>query len=652
MLIAIDTETTGVDMFHGDMPFAVSTCDENGLTKLWEWAVDPHTRQVMAPEEEIQELVDYIDGETLVFHNIKFDVKALHNLGIRLAFPDWASLPFDNHSFEATLAGFEDTLLASHVCNSEESHGLKPLAENYLDIMADDEDDLLESVRASRRAAKARGWTLGTTLSNTSNVRCDYWLPKAVDPESSVLEKYAVQDVVRTMLLWMMYDRAALDDEGLREHYEVRKQLVPITYRMEQEGVTIKPRILSSEIKRYLEAADGCEQTCIEIAEDFLDDEFNIRSSIQISKVLYGDPDGETSARQKGLKCPVIQTTKTGASTAASTLLDLYENHVSKKSKASRFIRNIMAYRKNKTCSQYLQSYKDLSLREGKKTVLHPSFNQTGTKTTRWSSSNPNGQNIGAGGKDAFGNEVDDFCLRDVFGPAKGHVWFAADYSQLELRILSVLAKEEKLLQAFEDGADIHALTADLCDISRKAAKGVNFGLIYGAGRAKLEAMTGKKNFDKIFKEAYPGIGDFMDNTIKEVRKNGFVRTIGGYKLHVPNDRSYIGTNYKIQGSAGDILNQAMISIDKWLQPDDDFPQNNHGKLIMCIHDELVFDFDKWSCYSRRQDRKKKTASKYTSVADAIKSLMESAGDFFEVTTPVEVDRIDTRWSKKKGIEL
>jgi hypothetical protein len=72
----------------------------------------------------------------------------------------------------------------------------------------------------------------------------------------------------------------------------------------------------------------------------------------------------------------------------------------------------------------------------------------------------------------------------------------------------------------------------------------------------------------------------------------------------------------------------------------------------MCIHDELVFDFDKWSCYSRRQDRKKKTASKYTSVADAIKSLMESAGDFFEVTTPVEVDRIDTRWSKKKGIEL
>jgi DNA polymerase-1 len=117
-------------------------------------------------------------------------------------------------------------------------------------------------------------------------------------------------------------------------------------------------------------------------------------------------------------------------------------------------------------------------LKEGKRTVLHPSFNQTGTRTTRWSSSNPNGQNIGAGGKDAFGVAVDDFCLRDVFGPPNGRVWFSADYSQLELRILAVLAQEEKLLRAFEEGQDIHTLTADSCSISRKAAKGVNYGLI------------------------------------------------------------------------------------------------------------------------------------------------------------------------------
>ena len=640
MLIALDTETTGVDMFHGATPFAVSTCDKKGRTRFWEWPVDPHTRQVMAPEEDLQELVDYIDGSKLIFHNIKFDVKALRTLGIRIVFKgyEWASAPYDDHKFEAVVEGFEDTLLASHVCNSAEPHGLKYLADKYVGIMDDDEEELLEAVRSARRAAKSKGWTLGEALSNVSSVYCDYWLPKAVDPSSEVLETYAVQDVVRTMLLWIMY-REVMKDEKLRDHYETRKKLVPITYRMEQEGITVKPRLLTREIKRYEEAAEECEDACIEMvaSKDLLDDIFNIRSSIQISKVLYGDPEGDTSARQRGLNCPVIETTKTGASTSASTLLELYRGHVGKRSHARPFIANILTHRKNQTCAQYLSSYKALAIKEGKKTVLHPSFNQTGTRTTRWSSSNPNGQNIGSGGKDAFGNEVDDFCTRDVFGPPNGNIWFSADYSQLELRILAVLAEEEKLLRAFEEGQDIHALTADSCSISRKAAKGVNYGLIYGAGKAKLEAMTGVKNFDKVFKEAFPDIGNFMDETIKEVRRKGHVRTISGYRLEGPQDRSYIGTNYKIQGSAGDILNQAMIDANKWLSPDDDFPKNNVGKLIMCIHDELVFDFKK---------------GKADGAAEKIKEIMEAAGDLFGVVTPVDVDRIDNRWSDKKGLDV
>jgi DNA polymerase I-like protein with 3'-5' exonuclease and polymerase domains len=590
MLIALDTETTGVDMFHGATPFAVSTCDKKGRTRFWEWPVDPHTRQVMASEEEVHELVDYIYGSTLVFHNVKFDVKALRSLGIRLVFKDsgWASASYVDHKFEAVVEGFEDTLLASHVCNSAEPHGLKYLADKYVGIVDDDEEELLEAVRSARRAAKSKGWTLGEALSNVSSVNCDYWLPKAVDPSSEVLETYAVQDVVRTMLLWIMY-REVMKDEKLRDHYETRKKLVPVTYRMEQEGITVKPRLLTREIKRYEEAAEECEDACIEMvaSKDLLDDIFNIRSSIQISKVLYGDPEGDTSARQRGLNCPVIETTKTGASTSASTLLELYRGHVGKRSHARPFIANILTHRKNQTCAQYLSSYKALAIKEGKK---------------------PNGS-----------------------------IWFSADYSQLELRILAVLAKEEKLLRAFEEGQDIHSLTADSCSISRKAAKGVNYGLIYGAGKAKLEAMTGVKNFDKVFKEAFPGIGNFMDETIKEVRRKGYVRTISGYRLEVPQDRSYIGTNYKIQGSAGDILNQAMIDANKWLSPDDDFPKNNVGKLIMCIHDELVFDFKK---------------GKADGAAEKIKGIMETAGDLFGVVTPVDVDRIDNRWSDKKGLDV
>jgi DNA polymerase I-like protein with 3'-5' exonuclease and polymerase domains len=148
------------------------------------------------------------------------------------------------------------------------------------------------------------------------------------------------------------------------------------------------------------------------------------------------------------------------------------------------------------------------------------------------------------------------------------------------------------------------------------------------------------KNFDKVFKEAFPGIGNFMDQTSKEVNRTGCVRTISGYKLQVPEEKPYIGTNYKIQGSAGDILNHAMIAVSNWLKPDDDFPKNDKGKLIMCIHDELVIDYDK------SVGRKKLSA-----VPRNIKRLMESAGDMFEIVTPVDVDRIDNRWSDKQGVE-
>ena len=640
-LIALDTETTGVNLFQGDAPFAISTCDSEGVTRLWEWPVNIHSRQPMPPSEELKELVDYIDGSTLIFHNAKFDIRALENLGIRLVFEQvdnireqpWSTLPYENHDFEAIVHSFEDTLLASHVCDSIEPHGLKDLAEKYLDILDDDQEDLLEAVRAARRQLKSRGEEV------SGSVKCDYWLPKAIDETSTHLEKYAVQDAVRTMLLWRMYERVMTEKNCLPQYY-TRKALLPITYRMESEGVTIKKVLLSREINRYEHSATAVEAACIKFIRDkkLLDEDFNIRSGQQIQKILYGDPDGPNRRRVKGLNCPITELTNGGSvSTAASTLLDLYHAHIPKRGHARTFISHVLQYRKNKTCAQYLQSYKDIMQKVGKKTLLHPSFNQTGTRTTRWSSSNPNGQNIGSGGKDAFGNEVNDYCLRDVFGPTSGRVWICSDYSQLELRILAVLSQETRLLEAFENDEDIHSLTADLCGISRKAAKGVNYGIIYGAGSSKLEDMTGLSNFDKVFKEAYPGISKFMAATTQQVTKQGFVKTIGGYRLVVPRSKPYIGTNYIVQGSAGDILNRAMIMVDRELKYDDDFPANNKGYLIMCIHDELVFDFEK--------GRAKKAPA-------IIKATMEEAGKDLGVITPVDVKRVTQKWSEGKELKL
>tara|TARA_R110002012_G_scaffold105460_2_gene246405 strand:+ start:677 stop:2590 length:1914 start_codon:yes stop_codon:yes gene_type:complete len=634
--LAVDTETTGVDLFHSALPFAVSACDEGGKTWFWEWKVNPKTRKPRVVKKDLEQIKDLLSGKTLVFHNAKFDLRALANLGISIGWDVWATL---NNQPAIKIAGIEDTLLASHVCDSNESHGLKYLAEEYLDILDTDQEELLEEVRSARRYAKSQGWELGQAKSNTSNVHCDYWMPRAAF-DSEVLETYAVQDAVRTMLLWKMYEEV-MQQKELATQYILRKQLIPISYDMETTGVSIKPHTLTSEIKRYLQAADVAEEKCYSIAsdKDLIDENFNIRSSIQLQKVLYGDRDAETANKKKGLSCKVIEETKTGFSTSAGTLRSLYNEHTKERTKAHRFLGNLLECRKATTCANYLTSYKNLALKQGSRTVLHPSFNQTGTRTTRWSSSNPNGQNIGSGGKDGLGQDTDDYCLRSVFGPSRGRIWYCADYSQLELRILAVLAQEEKMLETFANDGDIHQLTADLCNITRKQAKGVNFALVYGAGREKLDRMTGTKNFSKTFGEAFPGVAKYMKAMIKQVKKKGYVPTLGGYRLVVPRDKAYIGTNYSIQGSAGDILNRAMLATDCYLK--ESFPSRTKirdGQLILCIHDELVFDL-------------KKGAYEVGDIS-TLKSLMELAGEILGVVTPVEVSKVSSKWSEKKGIEL
>tara|TARA_R110002110_G_scaffold294062_2_gene508018 strand:- start:4601 stop:6508 length:1908 start_codon:yes stop_codon:yes gene_type:complete len=632
--LAVDTETTGVDLFHAAVPFAVSACDENGKTWFWEWKVDPQTRKPKVPKKDLEEIKDVLAGKVLVFHNAKFDLRALANLGISIGWDTWTTL-LNKPAIE--IAGLEDTLLASHVCDSNEPHGLKYLAEEYLDIMDSDQEELLEEVRSARRFAKAQGWVLGQAKSNTSSVHCDYWMPRAAF-DSDVLETYAVQDAVRTMLLWKMYEEV-MQQKELATQYLLRKQLIPIAFDMENSGVSIKPRTLTNEIKRYQKAAQDQEKECFKIISNLVDEDFNIRSGIQLQKVLYGDQEASSATKRKGLGCEVIEETKTGYSTSAGTLRTLHSEYTKPRSKAHRFLTSLLQCRKATTCANYLTSYQNLVLKQVDRTVLHPSFNQTGTRTTRWSSSNPNGQNIGSGGKDGLGKDTDDYRLRSVFGPSRDRVWYCADYSQLELRILAVLAQEEKMLETFANDGDIHQLTADLCNITRKQAKGVNFALVYGAGREKLDQMTGVEDFTKTFGEAFPGVAKYMKATIQQVRKKGYVPTLGGYRLVVPKDRAYIGTNYSIQGSAGDILNRAMLATDCYLKAAfEPRPGIRDGQLIMCIHDELVFDMKKGAY----QDGDIST----------LKDLMELAGELLGVVTPVEVSKVSSKWSDKRELEL
>ena len=234
---------------------------------------------------------------------------------------------------------------------------------------------------------------------------------------------------------------------------------------------------------------------------------------------------------------------------------------------------------------------------------LHTSYNQTVTITGRLSSSNPNLQNIPVRNQDGRN-------IRKAFIPEKGYKILSADYSQIELRIMSHLSQDETLKQNFMDGEDIHMATAREVFKSksqptkedRRAAKAINFGLIYGissyglAKQLRIDNSSAKEYIDRYFKK-YEGVRDFMEDTKKQAKKNGFVETMKGRKIYLPNishsnfqvrsaaERTAI--NAPIQGTAADILKIAMLDISKWMQNHQD-----KVKLLMQVHDELVFEID------------------------------------------------------------
>ena len=265
MVLAVDTETTGADFLHGCKPFFVATCDEEGVQTYWEAEVDPKTRIPKWSSKSRQEIKAHLRNKKLVFHNAKFDIHALKSIGINV----W------------NLASrIDDTLIASHLLNSYESHALKDLALKYLDISTSDEKELQEVVNQSRRIGRLLSWRVAKKgdphfpalkISPKQGWwQLDMWLPAAVyryyqgkksaeknlediyseEKFSFVLQKYCLQDVVRTLLLWRIF-KEEITSRELKKQYEVRRRLLRTTYRMESVGITLRPEVLASEIDRY-----------------------------------------------------------------------------------------------------------------------------------------------------------------------------------------------------------------------------------------------------------------------------------------------------------------------------------------------------------------------------------------------------------------
>lgn len=628
-LVAIDCETTGLDFRRGDRAFMVTAINDQGKTWVWEWPVNPITRQPIVDKSDIKSINNVIKShKRCIFFHYKFDYRMLELAGVDV------SLLKDK---------WEDASLAAHVIDSEKKakgdHGLKNLAARYLGIPIDDEKELQKKVVKARNYTKKHhpDWLRG------HEVACDYWLPKAVWPEDTTCEKYAVTDVERTLPLWLLFE-SVMQEEDLLASYQRERDLVHPVMSIEDRGITIINSALTKDASRYSKIALRHEQAAQRIAAKIGFKEFNIRSWQQIVKVM-----------EAGFESP-IGGTDVKTLTAKLDALESYCEENGTHSPATAFLWHILENKQNLTATKYLTNYNELKLKsEDGVYRLHPSMNQVGTATTRFSHTNPNNANVGKGeDDDQETGEKGDFRLRRVFGPYKPlrRVWYPIDYQQLQLRIFAYAAEDKSMIRAFEQGYNFHEFVAsqifkcrpeEVTKNQKRIGKNVNFGFVFGASPKRIEATAGMSGLWDIVVSLFPSATAFMQSMIKLARKQGYIRTPSGYRLSIPKDKdgklkAYVATNYYVQGAEGDIVKEAMTQLDTTLASKEWLPYDTY--VSMQVHDELVFDAPTLS------------PQKELKLLTKLNDVMSGAGAKFGFVTPVNISKTTTNWFDVEEISL
>jgi DNA polymerase-1 len=373
--------------------------------------------------------------------------------------------------------------------------------------------------------------------------------------------------------------RERLEAEGLSKLFDgVEIPLTAVLSRMERAGVRVDEGRLKHLSDEYEIELARLEREIFRLAGE----EFLVGSPKQLQVILF-----------EKLGLPILKKTKTGYSTNESVLEQLREHH--------ELPGQVLAWRKlSKLKSTYVDSLpKLIDERTGR---IHPRFHQLGAATGRLSASNPNVQNIPIRGDQGA-------RIREAFVPAEGRILLSADYSQVELRIVAHYSGDASLVEAFENGEDIHRRTAaevagisleEVTDEQRARAKAVNFGIIYGSSAFGLAQQLGiaageaQETIDAYFAR-YEGVRRFLDETTAQAKKDGFVRTWMGRRRNLPdlNSRNRVlrqaaermATNTVIQGTAADLIKKAMVDVDRVIEAEE-----LEATMILQVHDELVFE--------------------------------------------------------------
>ena len=626
-LISWDVEATGLNVWGGARPFSIAFCDPDGETEYYEWPVDPLTRMPSPDAESLARVRFLLSNPDIpkVGHNVKFD-----------------TLCMDKGMGIPVLGEVNDTLHMAHILGEKEDDnratlGLKYLANKYLDIPTTDESLLQKSVVVARRIGKKLGWNLG------DNVKADYWLPAAVwrlQPDLAkragltrgVNEEYCTGDVRRTMLLFQLFDRW-MDEQNLRPVLEFERKLWPVTYAIETRGVKV-----DREMAERLAVSARARRKEINASLGGI----NLDSPKQLRELFF-----------EKLKLPILAWTKGGKSSPPQPQLDkkVLEQYVAEGVKEAAMLREDRHC--GKLMGTYLNNYirksvSETSIRRGIKNVewiIHFSLVQLGPITGRFSALDPNMQNVPK--KRGKGTNV-LYAARVPFGPRKGYRWYSYDYQQIEARIFAELANEKTMLAAFAAGRDVYVELASILfsksadsvtEDERAISKAIFLGKLYGLGVEKMAIGLGMRLdraqiIVRAFNKTFPGIRDFMQSTIREVKNEAYVYTVLGRRIPII-EKAFRGVNYKVQGSAADLLKLAMINIHAYLK--------DHAEIdchmVMPIHDELIFEIAEKDCTK--------------TLLNTLGNLMsDNHGWFTKVTTPVDCSRILKSWGSKVEVPL
>ncbi|MFM2606252.1 DNA polymerase I [Vibrio chagasii] len=560
-VFAFDTETDSLDYMVANL-VGLSFATEEGVAAYVPVAHDYLDAPQQLDRDWVLEQLKPIledDAQAKVGQNLKYDMSVLARYGIEMK-------------------GIKhDTMLASYVFNSVGGkHDMDSLALRFLQHSC---------ISFEQIAGKGKKQLTFNQI------------------ELGEASPYAAEDADVTLRLHNRLMENIEQDEKLKSIYEeIEVPLIPVMSRIERTGVFVDDMLLGAQSQEIAVRLDELEQKAYEIAEQ----EFNMNSPKQLQAILF---------EKMGL--PVIKKTPSGSpSTNEEVLQELALDYPLPKL--------IIEYRGlAKLKSTYTDKLpKMINAETGR---VHTSYHQAVTATGRLSSTDPNLQNI------PIRNE-EGRRIRQAFVAQHGWKILAVDYSQIELRIMAHLSGDKALLEAFQQGKDIHAATAaeiigvnieDVTSEQRRRAKAVNFGLIYGMSAFGLAKQLGiprgeAQHYMDTYFERYPGVMQYMEDTRSAASEQGFVETIYGRRLHLPEIQSRNGMRRKaaeraainapMQGTAADIIKKAMLLVDEWVQAEGD----GRVKLLMQVHDELVFEVEE---------------SSLAEIESKVQELMESAAE-------------------------